>query len=66
MITLEKKCKFFFFFVEKNKAQISGFAVTKKANKIKKIQKKKRKKSCSLFVQILSSKWCVEIYLKRS
>ena len=43
MITLEKKCKFFFFFVEKNKAQISGFAVTKKANKIKKIQKKKEK-----------------------
>ena len=42
-----KKSVNFFFFVEKNKAQISGFAVTKKANK-KKIQKKKKKKILQL------------------
>ena len=38
-----KKSVKFIFFVEKNKAQISGFAVTKKANKIKKNKKKSKK-----------------------
>ena len=64
MITLEKKCKFFFF-CGKKQGPNQWFCSDKKS-KQKKNSKKKRKKSCSLFVQILSSKWCVEIYLKRS
>ena len=64
MITLEKKCKIYFF-CGKNQGPNQWFCSDKKSKQNKKNPKKK-KKSCSLFVQIWSSKWCVEIYLKRS
>ena len=52
-----------YFFVEKNDAQNSGFAVVKKAWKKFFLKKKKKKKNpSSLFVQIRPTKRCTEIF----
>ena len=55
--------------MQKNEAQISRFALLgkakkKKKNKKKKKKKKKKKNLYSLFVQIISSKFLAEIFLK--
>ena len=47
------------FFAKKNEAQISGFAVAKKAPRFR-----KKKTASSVFVQIRPTKRCAEIFFK--
>ena len=63
MMTLEKNYKIIFF-VEKNEAQISGFAVAKKSPKSFK-KAIFRKKFLPAYLCRYDSKWCAEFFFKQ-